>query len=153
MTSFADLAAMTPAQLRAEWRHQYRAPAPDIGPDLLRRGIAWRIQARLHGGLPTSTRRAIESARRRLERTGSVTSPRDLTIKPGTRLVREWQGVTYQVLVLDDGFEHEGRCYDSLSQIARDITGARWSGPRFFGVSKRPLPPRQSKQRGKTDAG
>ncbi|RED12328.1 DUF2924 domain-containing protein, partial [Parasphingopyxis lamellibrachiae] len=117
--NIADLAAMSPAALRAAWREQYRKPAPDIGPDLLRRGIAWRIQARVHGELPRSTVRAIETAQRRLERTGSVSSPRDLAIKPGTRLVREWQSKTYHVLVLDDGFEHDGRHYTSLSQIAR----------------------------------
>ena len=146
--SVADLPAMSPAELRAAWREQYRKPAPDIGPDLLRRGIAWRIQARVHGGLPTSTTRAIKIAQRRLERTGSVSSSRDLVIKPGTRLVREWQGKTYHVLVLDDGFEHDGRQYTSLSQIARAITGALWSGPRFFGLRKRRAPPKRGKANG-----
>lgn len=135
-----DLPAMSPAELRAAWREQYRKPAPDIGPDLLRRGIAWQMQARVHGGLTVSTRRAIETAQRWLERTGSVSSPRDLAIKPGTRLVREWQGKTYHVLVLDNGFEHDDRRYNSLSQIARAITGAHWSGPRFFGIRKRKAP-------------
>jgi hypothetical protein len=146
--SVSDLPAMSPAELRAAWREQYRKPAPDIGPDLLRRGIAWRIQARVHGGLPTSTTRAIEIAQRRLARTGSVSSSRDLVIKPGTRLVREWQGKTYHVLVLDDGFEHDGRRYTSLSQIARAITGAHWSGPRFFGLKKRKSPPKRGKANG-----
>jgi hypothetical protein len=145
--SIEDLPAMSPAELRAAWREQYREPAPDIGPDLLRRGIAWQIQARVHGGLTVSTKRAIETAQRRLEQTGSVLSSRDLAIKPGTRLVREWQGKTYHVLVLDDGFEHDGRRYNSLSQIARAITRAHWSGPRFFGLRKRAAPP----PRGKTD--
>ena len=141
--SIEDLPAMSPAELRSAWREQYRKPAPDIGPDLLRRGIAWQIQARVHGGLPKSTSRAIETAQRRLERTGSVSSPRDLAIKPGTRLVREWQGKTYHVLVLDEGFEHDGRLYTSLSQVARAITGAHWSGPRFFGLKKRKSPPKR----------
>ena len=132
-----DLPAMSPAQLRAAWREQYRKPAPDIGPDLLRRGIAWKIQARMHGGLTPATKRAIETAQKRLERTGCVSSSRDLQLKPGTRLVREWQGKTWHVLVLDEGFEHDGRRYCSLSQIARTITGAHWSGPRFFGLKKR----------------
>ena len=135
--SIEDLPGMSPAQLRATWRDQYRKPAPDIGADLLRRGLAWRIQARVNGGLTTSTRKAIEKAQEQLARTGSVASSRDLTIKPGTRLVREWHGKTYHVLVLDNGFEHEGRHYESLSQIARAITGAHWSGPRFFGLRKR----------------
>lgn len=133
----AALAAMTPSQLRALWRAQYRSPAPEIGPDLLRRGIARRMQARIHGGMTAATRRTIDKCLARLEKTGEVAGPRDLTIKSGTRLVRSWQGRTYHVLVLDDGFEHEGRRYESLSQIARAITGAHWSGPRFFGLRKR----------------
>lgn len=135
--SVEDLPAMSSAQLRAAWRDQYRKPAPDIGPDLLRRGLAWRIQARVNGGLTTSTRKAIEKAQEQLARTGSFVSSRDIAIKAGTRLVREWHGRTYHVLVLDNGFEHEGRHYESLSQIARAITGAHWSGPRFFGLRRR----------------
>ncbi len=84
----AALDAMRPAELRAMWREQYRALAPNIGPDLLRRGIAWRMQARVHGGLTVATRRAIDKCLSQLEKTGEVGSPRDLTIKSGTRLVR-----------------------------------------------------------------
>lgn len=129
-----ELEAMSPAHLRAVWREQFRKPAPAIGPALLRRGLSWQIQARMHGGLPTSTSKAIDRSLSLLERRGSVTSDRTISIKPGTRLVREWYGKTYHVLVLDEGFEHEGRRYESLSQIARAITGAHWSGPRFFGL-------------------
>ncbi|RED11401.1 DUF2924 domain-containing protein, partial [Parasphingopyxis lamellibrachiae] len=60
----------------------------------------------------------------------------------------EWQSKTYHVLVLDDGFEHDGRHYTSLSQIARAITGAHWSGPRFFGLKKRKAPPKRGKANG-----
>ncbi|MEQ9662726.1 MAG: DUF2924 domain-containing protein [Parasphingopyxis sp.] len=146
--SIEDLPAMSPAELRAAWREQYRKPAPDIGPDLLRRGIAYRIQARVHGGLTPATKRAIAKAQKRLEQTGSVCSPRDLLIKPGTRLVREWQGKTYHVLVLDTGFEFDDRRYNSLSQIAGEITGAHWSGPRFFGLKKRKAPPKRGRADG-----
>lgn len=129
------LQAMPPAALRAEWHKLFRTPPPRLGPDALRRGLAWKIQARVHGGLPTSTRRSIDTALRQLEKTGQVTAD-TARLKPGTRLVRRWHGKTYHVLVLDDGFEHEGRRYVSLSQIARAITGAQWSGPRFFGLRK-----------------
>lgn len=142
-----DLITMSPPELRAAWREHFRKPAPEIGPDLLRRGLAWRIQARVNGGLTTSTRKAVEKAQEQLARTGSVASPRDLAIKPGTRLVREWHGKTYHVLVLDNGFEHEGRHYESLSQIARAITGAHWSGPRFFGLKRQ----RSAKPRANTN--
>ena len=67
--------------------------------------------------------------------TGRVTSD-TVRLKSGTRLLRRWRGKAYHVLVLDDGFEHEGRHFVSLSQIARAITGAQWSGPRFFGLRK-----------------
>lgn len=141
--SLEDLPAMSPAQLRAEWREQFRKPAPDIGPDLLRRGLAWQIQSRVRGGLLPSAKKAIAKAHRQLERTGSATSDRDFAIKPGTRLVREWHGKTYHVLVLDEAFEHDGRRYESLTQIARAITGAHWSGPRFFGLKKRKAAPKR----------
>ena len=142
--SIDQLQSMSPAQLRAAWRDEFGQPAPDIGPSLLRRGLAWQLQSRVHGGLTPSTRKAIEKAQKQLERTGSVTSPRELAIKPGTRLVREWHGKTHHVLVLDDGLEHEGRRYESLSQIARAITGAHWSGPRFFGLRTRTVPSKRA---------
>jgi hypothetical protein len=130
------LETMPPAQLRAAWREQYRSPAPDIGPDLLRRGIAYRMQERQFGRLASSTRRELGQIIARLEQgseAGMFGSPR---LKPGTRLIRSWHGRVHQVLVLADGYEHEGRSYRSLSQIAHAITGAHWSGPRFFGLRK-----------------
>jgi len=133
----ARLTTMSPAQLRAAWREEWRRPAPPIGPDLLRRGIAWRMQERVHGGLPTATRKAIERALAQLEKTGEVSAGRDLHLKPGTRLIRQWHGATHHVLVTEDGFEHEGRRYTSLTQITKAITGTHWSGPRFFGLRKR----------------
>lgn len=63
----------------------------------------------------------------------SIDAPR---FKPGTRLIREWQGKTFEVTVMDRGYAYRGNRYESLSEIAREITGARWSGPRFFGLKK-----------------
>lgn len=133
----AELMAMPPAQLRLLWRDTYRSPAPDIGPDLLRRGIANRLQERVHGSLTGATKREIERLRKRVERTGKAGHIYDISLKTGTRLVRSWNGKSYHVLVCDEGFEFEGRHYESLSHIAREITGAHWSGPRFFGLKKR----------------
>ena len=127
------LAHMKPPELRAKWRDVYRAPAPDIGPDLLRRGVAYKLQERGQGSLATSTRREIERLIKQLAK-GDVALNSAPSLKAGTRLVRSWRGKVHQVLVLDDGFEFEGRRYGSLSQIASDITGAHWSGPRFFGL-------------------
>uniref|UniRef100_UPI003A920A60 DUF2924 domain-containing protein n=1 Tax=Parasphingorhabdus sp. TaxID=2709688 RepID=UPI003A920A60 len=133
----AELMTMRPTQLRSLWRDTYRSPAPDIGPDLLRRGIANRLQERVHGKLPNATRREIDRLRKRVERTGKAGHMHAISLKTGTRLVRSWNGKSYHVLVCDDGFEFEGRHFDSLSHIARKITGAHWSGPRFFGLKKR----------------
>jgi hypothetical protein len=132
----AELPSMSPAQLRALWRECWRGLAPEIGPDLLRRGIASKLQSRVHGDLPTSVRRSIELAAERL-RKGEEVMSRFQSLRPGSRLVREWRGRTYHVIVLDDGFEHDGRRYTSLTQIASAITGTHWSGPVFFGVNKR----------------
>lgn len=133
----AELVTMPPAQLRSVWRDTYRSPAPDIGPDLLRRGIANRLQERVHGNLANATKREIVRLRKRVERTGKAGHMHAISLKTGTRLVRSWNGKSYHVLVCDDGFEFEGRHYMSLSHIAREITGAHWSGPRFFGLKKR----------------
>ncbi|GAA0464738.1 DUF2924 domain-containing protein [Parasphingorhabdus litoris] len=132
-----DLMVMPPAQLRSAWRDTFKSPAPDIGPDLLRRGIANRLQERVHGSLTSATKREVERLRKRVERTGKAGHMHAISLKVGTRLVRSWNGKSYHVLVCDDGFEFEGRHYASLSHIAREITGAHWSGPRFFGLKKR----------------
>ena len=129
----ATLATMSPAQLRSEWLSLYKAPAPPLTADLLARGIAWRLQERAHGGLSKSTLREVEQLRRQFER-GRAARVSDGRIKPGTRLVRDWGGKSHHVLILESGYLYQDRRYASLSQVARDITGARWSGPRFFGL-------------------
>lgn len=111
-----------------------------MAPDLLRRGIAWKIQSRTDGVLSPETKRALEHAATRLRRGEPITSVRSVSLKPGTRLVREWRGKTHQVVVLEKGYEHEGRHYASLTQVASAITGTHWSGPTFFGLRKRGLP-------------
>src|SRR5437764_15444292 len=88
----AELPAMSPAQLRAKWRECWRRPAPDIGPDLLRRGIAWKLQARVHGDLPSCINRGLERAADRLRRGEELLSSSRPSLRPGTRLVRSWQG-------------------------------------------------------------
>lgn len=132
-----ELMTMPPAQLRSVWRDTFKSPAPDIGPDLLRRGIANRLQQRIHGSLTGATKREIERLRKRVERTGKAGHMHAISLKSGTRLVRSWNCKSYHVLVCDDGFEFDGRHYASLSRIAREITGAHWFGPRFFGLKKR----------------
>lgn len=137
MASFADelaaLATMSPAQLRSEWRRVYRASPPPLTPDLLLRGIAYRLQERIHGGVPPKTVRAIRRLAEQATKI-AVDPVARVQVKPGTRLVRSWNGSTYSVLVTDDGFMLGERRFTSLSHVAKAITGAHWSGPRFFGV-------------------
>jgi hypothetical protein len=129
------------AELRSLWRDTFKQVAPELSPDLMSRAIAYRWQERQHGSLPTSTTREIARLTKLLVRTGTLESANELSLKPGTRLVRDWNGRTVNVLVSDNGFELDGRKYGSLTQIAYEVTGARWSGPRFFGLKKRKAPP------------
>lgn len=133
----AELPGMCPAQLRAKWRECWRKPAPDIGTDLLRRGIAWKLQSRVHGDLPNHIKRGLDRAAERLRRGEELISSNRPSLKPGTRLVRSWQGIVHRVLVLDDGYDYDGRRFSSLTQVATAITGTHWSGPTFFGIKKR----------------
>ncbi len=128
------LTTMSSARLRAEWLRLYKKPAPDLTADLLRRGIAYHLQKKTHGGLSPATVREIERMRRHLASTGEVVTLPTTRIKPGTRLVRDWGGASHHVLVLDSDFLYRDQRYRSLSTIATEITGAKWSGPRFFGL-------------------
>ena len=132
----AALATMSPAQLRDRWQRVYREPPPPFAPYLLARGIAYRLQEKVSGKLPAETRRKIERLQRQFEKTGEVLTEVCATTKPGTVLVREWKQEQHHVLITEDGYLYRDRHYNSLSQIATDITGARWSGPRFFGLRR-----------------
>ena len=130
------LACLSPAQLRAEWRRVYRASPPRLTPNLLLRGIAFRVQERALGGLSAVTANLLDRTARQLERAEKIDpgSGHHQRLKPGSRLVRSWNGKTYSVLVTDAGFLLGDQQFSSLSQVAQAITGAHWSGPRFFGV-------------------
>jgi hypothetical protein len=140
VNELADLSAMTPAELRAAWRDCWRKPAPEIGPDLLRRGIAWKQQSQIHGNLPLHVRREIEAMVVRLNAGKEAAADHRISLKPGTRIVREWHGTMHQIVVLESGYEHDGRRYNSLTQVASAITRTHWSGPTFFGLKKRKAP-------------
>ena len=87
-----------------------------------------------HGGLGKTTRRKLKTLAKMFRTTGRVGPDPGLALKPGARLVREWHGRTHTVTVTEDGFEYAGTSYSSLTKIAKKITGAHWSGPRFFGL-------------------
>jgi hypothetical protein len=129
-----DLAGASLDMVRAEWRRLYRYEPPRISRDLLLRGIAYRCQELEHGGLGKTTRRKLKTLAKMFRTTGRVSPDPGLALKPGARLVREWHGRTHTVTVAEDGFEYAGTTYASLTKIAKKITGAHWSGPRFFGL-------------------
>jgi len=130
------LPAMSAAQLRERWEQAGGAPAPSVPVPLLRCLLAQRLQEKRHGGLPQMVVRELE----RVAQPSAVVPARvrrDIPLTPGTRLIREWNGRTIGVEVAEDGtFRWEERPYRSLSEIAREVTGAHWSGPRFFGLKR-----------------
>ena len=135
----AGFEEMPPARLRAEWRRLHRGQALLEGMTVsqMKRSIAWRLQEKLHGGLSPARQRELERLVEQLMAEGEIDIGAGPSLKPGARLVRHWHGKAYCVTVLEDGFEFEDRHYTSLTQIARAITGAAWSGPRFFGLKGR----------------
>ncbi len=135
------LAELDTAVLRREWRRLYRShPPAHIRRDLLILAIAWKLQERVHGGLTAAQKRKLAGIAEELRKNGDLSGSPAIRVKPGSRLVREWCGETHTVLVLEDGFEWNGKRRCSLSAIAREITGTHWSGPRFFGLRPRPKP-------------
>src|SRR4029077_15026624 len=110
------------------------AELPRISRDLLVLALGDRLQEIEHGGLGKATRRKLQTMAKALRTTGRVGPAPGLSLKPGARLVREWRGRTHTVTVTEDGFEYAGTSYLSLTTIAKKITGAHWSGPRFFGL-------------------
>lgn len=138
------LATLSPAGVRGEWQAREGEAAPDLPPSLLRRVMAHQAQEQVLGSLPMSVQRLLEQLSH--NPTARPIEP-TIRLKPGSRLLREWNGTLHTVQVTEDGLLFEDRCYTSLSQIAREITGAHWSGPRFFGL-KKPVHP---SRRGLTD--
>jgi hypothetical protein len=133
--ALARLSALTIFELRGEWRRLHRMPAPmRLSRDLLMRGITYNLQERPLGGLSKAILRKLERLSLDSEASEAQKPAPPISLKAGTRLVREWHGVTHTVLVHADGFEWNGRRYRSLTIVAREITGAHWSGPRFFGL-------------------
>jgi hypothetical protein len=131
----ATLEQLTHTGLRAEWRRLYRAQPPErINRDLLELAVAWKLQEKALGGLGASVRRELARMAQEMATKGDLVKARAVRPRPGARLIREWNGETHDVLVLDDGFRWRGRHWRSLSVIAREITGTHWSGPRFFGL-------------------
>ena len=129
------LTTMPIAGLRVRYRELFRSDPPkSFGPDLLRRSVAHRIQEKAYGGLARPIQRLLDQMIKEYASKpgGRIVLPR--RIKPGSVLVRQWNGKSYRVMVLADGFAYDGKTFGNLSEIAVLITGTRWNGPRFFGL-------------------
>ena len=131
LPSVNAIEAMDRAALIATWSDFFGTPVPkNLSRPFLRRFLAFEVQARQFGGLP-------KTFLKDLQRQAATTSHGNgLGIEPGGRLLREWDGVTHSVEVIKGGYRWNGDIYRSLSSVARAITGARWSGPRFFGLAE-----------------
>ena len=125
----AALPAMSGAELRRRWSDLTGKPVPKLSAAMLRLALAWELQAAVYGGLSKQLEQRLKS----------LTDPKDAgPPAPGTRLVREWNGALHTVLIGEDGaISWNGKTWNSLSEVARAITGTRWSGPAFFGLNKR----------------
>lgn len=131
----AALTNMSYGDLQTAWRRHFRHPAPKkLSRALLELGIAWKLQERAQSGLNTTNRRKLDELARTLSTNADLPQPRTIALKPGARLIRDWGGHTHEILVTEEGFLWRGKTWASLSIIAREITGTRWSGPRFFGL-------------------
>ena len=127
------LAEASRGELIDRWSAAYgRTPPKGISRRLLERAAAYEMQVKVYGGLKSRVRRQLHSCVADNQQKRSTTfSP---TLSPGTRLIREWNGRSHTVEVVDKGFVWNGEVHKSLSAVALAITGARWSGPRFFGL-------------------
>ncbi len=129
----AGLAELNRENLITRWRAAYGAPPPrKLSRALMEKALAYEIQCRAFGGLSGAAKRALRAVA--ASKDGS-TGPR--LLNPGARLVREWNGTVHEVDVSGDGYVWQDQRYRSLTAIARAITGTKWSGPRFFGLSGR----------------
>jgi hypothetical protein len=134
----AGLQSLDVEQLKTRWRTLYQTEAPTrFSHELLMRAVAYRLQERALGGLKPATRRLFQRI------AAAAQARRPLKLKPlrrleaGGVLIREWGGIKYKVVVLENGFSFRSQFYGSLSAVARQITGSHWSGPLFFGLKQR----------------
>ncbi|WP_221796816.1 DUF2924 domain-containing protein [Aquisediminimonas sediminicola] len=139
----ANLSILSPAAVKTEWQQIFGEAAPQVPISLLRLSLAHHLQQERLGSLPPSALRMLDA----LMSDGEVdVCEPEIRLKPGTRLLREWNGHVHAVMVTDEGFTYADRHYGSLSHIARAITKAHWSGPRFFGLRRPSRPPSRKPQ-------
>lgn len=151
--------AMSRAELAVLWQRRWRRPPPKgLSRRLLEGNAAWLLQAEVSGGLTVATRRRLDALARSSrddsnnalnsgQSTSAIPTAGRRKLRPGSRLVRQWQGRSHVIEVIEGGFIYEGKKYTSLTSIACAITGTRWSGPRFFGLNASVAGERQSQRR------
>jgi hypothetical protein len=132
---FSELHQASVAELKERWRAFYRnEPHRRMSRELLTRAIAYALQEQLFGGLKAETRQLLERTAAQASAKRSPRTQASRHARPGSVLIREWHGTSHQVTVLADGVVYRQQRYRSLSEVARLITGTRWSGPLFFGL-------------------
>jgi hypothetical protein len=123
------LSAASRQELLDRWQQLHDTPAPEgLSTSLLRRGVIYDVQAQHYGGLSPAHRKTL------LQVAAKKSAAPPANMKNGARLVREWNGIAHIVDIADGGFRYKNKIYASLTAIAKEITGAHWSGPRFFGI-------------------
>ena len=136
LTQVAELPTLPTPRLKAMWRELTGTEPPPYNRTFLVKRLAYRIQELAFGGLSVQAERRLDDLVDELDGKKKPKA-KDMTAPiVGTKLIREWQGVMQEVTALADGFEWQGRRYQSLSAVARAITGTRWNGPLFFGLRK-----------------
>ncbi|MBA3912963.1 MAG: DUF2924 domain-containing protein [Acidobacteriales bacterium] len=134
-TQLAAIQVAGTAKLNSLWHHNIpHEPPPKLRKNLLAAVLAYRVQEQAFGPMSSSARAHLLRLSRNLDSKRTGSAPFDSKIKPGTRLIRRWKGENHLVTVEQNRFEYRASHYESLSQIARVITGTRWSGPVFFGL-------------------
>lgn len=119
------------------WRAEFGAAPPHgASRPFLLGHLAWHLQAKQHGGLGRVTVRQLQRLIKQMQAGNALTSQHAITIKPGTKLLREYQGIKHEVITTESGYRYQNTDYASLSAIARAITGTQWNGKLFFGVKR-----------------
>lgn len=138
-----ELKSLSRNQLIQKWQELFElTPSPTVRREFLIKHLAWEIQVQSQGGYSTQTKKKLEMLAKDLEQNKDIKAEsiklksNVLTIKAGTKLIREYQGKNHEVLVLENGFQYNKRAYKSLSAIANEITNTRWNGKVFFGLKK-----------------
>jgi len=129
--ALAALTTLSSAQLREKWISLYEATPPRLPAELMRLGLAYRLQEMAGQGLAARSRKELA-----VQNSDGPPTRTPIVVRPGTQLFRSWNGKTISVTVENEGFLFDGKHYRSLSAIARAVTGAHWSGPRFFGLDR-----------------